>query len=43
VISRARSTRDGRTDRVNCGRGEDTVKADDDDKVADNCEHVKRS
>src|SRR5438046_829613 len=34
--------RDGRTDRINCGKGEDTVKADDKDKVASNCEHVQR-
>ena len=31
------------TDRINCGKGEDTVKADDKDKVASNCEHVTRS
>jgi hypothetical protein len=27
---------------VNCGAGNDTVKADRKDKVARNCEHVKR-
>src|SRR2546423_1053001 len=37
------NSRDGKTDRVSCGRGNDTVKADRKDKVAHNCEHVKRS
>ena len=34
--------RDGHADRINCGRGNDRVKADRKDKVAKNCEHVSR-
>ena len=34
--------RDGRRDRVNCGRGRDTVIADRKDRVARNCERVRR-
>jgi hypothetical protein len=34
--------RDGRRDHVNCGAGDDTVKADSKDVVAKNCEHVQR-
>jgi hypothetical protein len=34
--------RDGRRDRVDCGRGEDSVKADRKDVVSHNCEHVSR-
>src|SRR2546430_1689315 len=37
------NARDGHTDRINCGRGNDRVKADGKDKVARNCEHVSRS
>ncbi len=34
--------RDGKRDRVNCGRGRDTVIADPKDRVSDNCERVVR-
>jgi Ca2+-binding RTX toxin-like protein len=34
--------RDGVRDRINCGAGIDTVRADRADKVARNCEHVSR-
>ncbi len=34
--------RDGQRDRVICGRGRDTVIADPEDKVADNCERIGR-
>ena len=34
--------RDGLRDRINCGRGVDTVTADRNDVVASNCEHVSR-
>jgi len=34
--------RDGKRDRVNCGRGRDTVIADSKDRVSDNCERVVR-
>jgi hypothetical protein len=37
------NTRDGQRDVVNCGRGHDRVRADRNDKVASNCESVKRS
>jgi uncharacterized delta-60 repeat protein len=37
------SARDGRRDRVNCGRGRDRVRADRIDRVARNCERVRRS
>lgn len=36
------SARDGQSDNVNCGVGEDTVTADRSDKVSANCESVKR-
>ncbi|TML33540.1 MAG: hypothetical protein E6G29_12000 [Actinobacteria bacterium] len=35
--------RDGQVDTINCGSGDDQVKADRKDHVAHNCEHVKRS
>jgi Ca2+-binding RTX toxin-like protein len=35
--------RDGEQDSVQCGPGDDTVKADAVDRVADDCEHVERS
>jgi Ca2+-binding RTX toxin-like protein len=35
--------RDGEQDSVQCGPGDDTVKADAIDQVADDCEHVERS
>ena len=34
--------RDGVRDRINCGAGDDTVRADRADVVASNCEHVSR-
>lgn len=34
--------RDLDIDRINCGAGVDTVRADDDDRVAANCENVRR-
>jgi len=34
--------RDGVRDRINCGAGVDTVRADRADVVASNCEHVSR-
>jgi Ca2+-binding RTX toxin-like protein len=34
--------RDGARDRINCGAGVDTVRADHADVVASNCEHVSR-
>ena len=34
--------RDGVRDRINCGSGVDTVRADRGDAVASNCEHVSR-
>jgi Ca2+-binding RTX toxin-like protein len=34
--------RDGVRDRINCGAGDDTVRADRSDVVASNCEHVSR-
>ena len=37
------SARDGSRDRIDCGSGRDKVSADRDDKVARNCEVVKRS
>jgi Tol biopolymer transport system component len=36
------NARDGRRDRVNCGRGRDRVVADFRDRVARNCERVRR-
>ena len=36
------NARDGRRDLVNCGPGQDTVRADKADAVARNCEHVSR-
>ncbi|HZY65485.1 MAG TPA: hypothetical protein VFE21_06375 [Rubrobacteraceae bacterium] len=35
--------RDGDTDRINCGAGRDTVRADRDDRVAKNSENVRKS
>jgi Ca2+-binding RTX toxin-like protein len=35
--------RDGARDRVNCGSGRDTVTADRVDRIARNCERVRRS
>ena len=36
------NARDGRRDRVNCGRGRDSVVADRADRVSRNCERVRR-
>jgi hypothetical protein len=36
------SARNGKRDKINCGRGNDTVRADRNDRVLGNCENVRR-